>query len=58
MIISQIMRGKYQDVILPLTGLRRIDEILEPTKEEVLTTYSEFEAPPPHLRTSSHTGRK
>ena len=29
-------RGKYQDVILPLTVLRRIDGVLEPTKEAVL----------------------
>ena len=35
-------RGKYQDVILPLTGLRRIDQVLEPTKGKVLKTYSEF----------------
>src|SRR5690625_2173378 len=35
-------RGKYQDVILPLTVLRRIDQVLEPTKEKVLRTYSEF----------------
>ncbi len=29
-------RGKYQDVILPFTVLRRIDCVLEPTKERVL----------------------
>jgi type I restriction enzyme M protein len=29
-------RSKYQDVILPLTVLRRIDCVLQPTKEEVL----------------------
>ena len=29
-------RGKYQDVILPLTVLRRLDCVLAPTKEEVL----------------------
>src|SRR4030066_1559160 len=33
-------RSKYQDVILPLTVLRRIDCVLEPTKQEVLKTYS------------------
>ena len=31
-------RGHYQDVILPLTVLRRIDCVLEPTKEDVLST--------------------
>jgi HsdM N-terminal domain len=29
-------RGKYQDVILPLTVLRRLDCVLAPTKEKVL----------------------
>ena len=29
-------RGKYQDVILPLTVLRRLDCVLGPTKEDVL----------------------
>lgn len=37
-------RGKYQDVILPLTVLRRVDSVLVPTKEKVLTTYKEFES--------------
>lgn len=32
-------RSKYQDIILPLTVLRRIDCVLEPTKPEVLKTY-------------------
>lgn len=29
-------RGKYQDVILPLTVLRRLDCVLAPTKDAVL----------------------
>lgn len=29
-------RGKYQDVILPFTVLRRLDCVLQPTKEKVL----------------------
>jgi type I restriction enzyme M protein len=33
-------RGKYQDVILPLTVLRRIDAVLEPNKPAVLERYS------------------
>ncbi len=32
-------RSKYQDVALPLTVLRRIDCVLEPTKQDVLQTY-------------------
>jgi type I restriction enzyme M protein len=30
-------RGKYQDIILPLTVLRRLDCVLAPTKEKVLS---------------------
>ncbi|GAB7014737.1 type I restriction-modification system subunit M [Methanogenium cariaci] len=30
------VRGKYRDVILPMTVLRRLDVVLEPTKMEVL----------------------
>jgi len=33
-------RSKYQDVALPLTVLRRIDCVLEPTKQDVLQTYA------------------
>jgi len=35
-------RGKYQDVILPLTVLRRIDSVLAPTKEQVLEAYNKY----------------
>ena len=35
-------RGKYQDVILPLTVLRRLDCVLAPTKEKVLTRNAEL----------------
>src|SRR5438552_282540 len=30
------VRGKYRDVILPMTVVRRLDAILEPTKQAVL----------------------
>lgn len=30
------VRGKYRDVILPMTVLRRLDALLEPTKQAVL----------------------
>jgi type I restriction enzyme M protein len=32
------VRGKYRDVILPVTVLRRLDAVLEPTKKAVLDT--------------------
>ena len=35
-------RGKYQDVILPLTVLRRLDCVLAPTKAKVLETQAKF----------------
>jgi type I restriction enzyme M protein len=31
------VRGKYRDVILPMTIIRRLDAVLEPTKQAVLT---------------------
>ena len=31
-----VRRGKYSDVILPMTVIRRLDSVLEPTKEDVL----------------------
>jgi Type I restriction-modification system methyltransferase subunit len=35
-------RGKYQDIILPLTVLRRLDCVLAPTKEKVLARQGEL----------------
>lgn len=35
-------RGKYQDIILPLTVLRRLDCVLEDTKPQVLAKQAEF----------------
>ncbi len=32
------VRGKYRDVILPMTVIRRLDALLEPTKDAVLQT--------------------
>jgi len=37
-------RGKYQDVILPLTVLRRLDCVLAPTKAKVLAKQAELKA--------------
>src|SRR5258705_9873396 len=51
-------RGKYQDVILPLTVLRRLDCVLAPTKEKVLKRQAELkgkglEDPDAQLRRAS-----
>jgi type I restriction enzyme M protein len=37
-------RGKYQDVILPFTVLRRVDSVLKDTKKQVLAQYAEVKA--------------
>lgn len=36
-------RGKYQDVILPLTVLRRLDCVLAPTKPQVLAVHARYQ---------------
>jgi type I restriction enzyme M protein len=50
-------RGKYQDVILPLTVLRRLDCVLAGTKEKVLQTQARFKGKlenlDPQLRAAS-----
>src|SRR2546430_1283048 len=38
------VRGKYRDVILPMTVIRRLDAVLEPTKKAVLTLNQRLEA--------------
>ena len=38
------VRGKYRDVILPMTVIRRLDAVLEPTKDEVLRMKEHLDA--------------
>ncbi len=38
------VRGKYRDVILPMTVIRRLDALLEPTKEAVLAMKKQLDA--------------
>jgi len=33
------VRGKYRDVILPMTVIRRLDAVLEPSKQAVIDFY-------------------
>jgi type I restriction enzyme M protein len=42
LIRDSFKRGHYQDVILPFTVLRRIDGILEPTKQKVIDTFNKL----------------
>ena len=38
------VRGKYRDVILPMTVIRRLDAVLEPTKEAVLRMKAQLDS--------------
>ncbi len=38
------VRGKYRDVILPMTVIRRLDAVLEPTKDQVLRMKARMDA--------------
>lgn len=38
------VRGKYRDVILPMTVIRRLDALLEPTKDAVLAMKKQLDA--------------
>jgi len=41
-LINKYLENQYQDVILPMTVLRRLDLALESTKDKVLKTHIEF----------------
>ena len=38
------VRGKYRDVILPMTVIRRLDAVLEPTRDDVLRMKDQLDA--------------
>ena len=53
--VADLLRGDYKQseygrVILPFTVLRRLDCVLEPTKEEVLETAAKYEDSPEGIR--------
>lgn len=41
-LINTYEPSKYKDVILPMTVIRRLDAVLEPTKDKVLETHEKF----------------
>jgi type I restriction enzyme M protein len=41
-LINTYEPSKYKDVILPMTVIRRLDAVLEPTKDKVLETYQRY----------------
>ncbi|HCF63105.1 MAG TPA: SAM-dependent DNA methyltransferase [Chitinophagaceae bacterium] len=43
-LVNNYQKGKYKDVILPMVVIRRLDLLLEPTKEQVLKTFTEYKA--------------
>ena len=52
--IAELLRGgwkqhEYQDVILPLTLLKRLDSVLTNTKQDVLATFNQYEGKVPDI---------
>jgi len=43
-LVNTYQKGKYKDVILPMVVIRRLDLLLEPTKEKVIKTFNEYKA--------------
>ena len=43
-LINKYLENQYQDVILPMTVLRRLDLALEKSKDKVLKTHEEFKS--------------
>lgn len=41
-LINKFLENQYQDVILPMTVLRRLDLALEPSKDQVQKTFDDF----------------
>ena len=41
-VLRAFIRGKYRDLILPFTVLRRLDALLEPTKDKVLEMHEKL----------------
>ncbi len=41
-LVNTYQKGKYKDVILPMVVIRRLDLLLEPTKDQVLKTFNEY----------------
>jgi type I restriction enzyme M protein len=41
-LINTYEPSKYKDVILPMTVIRRLDAVLEPTKDKVLVTHEKY----------------
>ncbi len=41
-LVNYYEKAKYKDIILPMTVIRRLDVVLEPTKEKVVEVYKQY----------------
>jgi len=41
-LVNYYEKAKYKDIILPMTVIRRLDAVLEPTKEKVVEVYNQY----------------
>jgi len=41
-LVNYYEKAKYKDIILPMTVIRRLDVVLEPTKEKVVEIYKQY----------------
>ena len=41
-LVNYYEKAKYKDIILPMTVIRRLDVVLEPTKEKVVEVYNQY----------------
>jgi type I restriction enzyme M protein len=51
------VRGKYHNVILPMTVLRRLDAVLERTKQALLDMTASLDSVPSPIRTAAAAGQ-
>lgn len=43
-LVNTYQKGKYKDVILPMVVIRRLDLLLEPSKDQVLKTFADYKS--------------
>ena len=41
-LVNYYEKAKHKDIILPMTVIRRLDVVLEPTKEKVVEVYNQY----------------
>jgi type I restriction enzyme M protein len=43
-LVNYYEKAKYKDIILPMTVIRRLDAVLEPTKTQVVSLYEQYKS--------------